>query len=142
VTDVLYTKKPMEYTEPATAEMMTRNSTQSANIESNNGGRGFARAVESQLRIAGNKTTTIKTFTQSENKAVRIFSKSAEVQNMILFPVGWQKRWPQFAKHLLGYRKEGDNKHDDAPDVMTGIIEKQGKGHVPANNARLRAAIH
>ena len=75
VTDVLYTKKPMEYTEPATARMMTANHTQHANIESNNGGRGFARAVESQLRIGGNQTTSIKTFTQTDNKAVRIFSK-------------------------------------------------------------------
>lgn len=127
VTDVLYTKKPMEYTEPATAEMLTRNNTQRATIESNNGGRGFARAVERQLRISLNHATRINTFTQSENKAVRIFSKSAQVQNMIRFPSGWKQRWPEFARDLLGYRKEGTNKNDDAPDVLTGIMEKFNK---------------
>ena len=127
VTDVLYTKKPMEYTEPATARMLTANHTQTANVESNNGGRGFARAVESQLRIAGNQATSIRTFTQTENKAVRIFSKSAEVQNMVLFPKGWQRRWPEFARSVLNYRKEVTNAHDDAPDALTGIIEKYNK---------------
>ncbi|MCX6222471.1 MAG: phage terminase large subunit [Bacteroidia bacterium] len=142
VTEVLYTKKPMEYTEPATAEMLTRNNTQTAVIESNNGGRGFARAVEKQLRIAGNKATTIKTFTQTENKAVRIFSKSAEVQNMIHFPVGWQRRWPEYSRDLTGYRKEGNNKHDDAPDATTGIVEKYGSKTTVANNPRLQEAIY
>jgi len=127
ITDVLYTKKPMEYTEPMTAEMLTRNSTQTANIESNNGGRGFARNVESQLRIAHNFTTTIDTFTQSDNKAVRIFSKSAEVQNMIHYPIGWDKMWPEYHRDMTGYRKEGKNKNDDAPDATTGIVEKYGQ---------------
>lgn len=141
VTDLLYTKKPMEYTEPATAQMLTRNSTQTANIESNNGGRGFARAVESQLRIARNLSTSIDTFTQSDNKAVRIFSKSAEVQNMIIFPVGWQRRWPEFARHVLNYRKEGQNAHDDAPDTLTGIIEKFNDT-VTVDTEELEAALY
>ena len=142
VIDVLYTKKPMEYTEPATATMLTKNNTQTATIESNNGGRGFARAVESQLRIDGNKRTTIKWFNQSDNKAVRIFSKSAEVQNMIRFPTGWQMRWPEFAKHVLNYRKEGNNKHDDAPDVLTGMVEFYGKNTGAIDTTRLQNAIH
>lgn len=141
ITDILYTKKPMEYTEPATAEMLTKNSTKLAIIESNNGGRGFSRAVESQLRIAGNRTTKLVTFHQSENKAVRIFSKSAEVQNMIQFPRGWQQRWPEFSRAILNYRKEGNNKNDDAPDMLTGIVEKFGKAS-KINTSRLSEAAY
>lgn len=142
VTDILYTKKPMEYTEPATAEMLSKNRIQVANIESNNGGRGFARAVENQLRIGGNFKTTINTFTQADNKAVRIFSRSNEVQNMILFPAGWQRRWPEFSRDVLGYRKEGNNKHDDAPDALTGIIEKYETTEQTTDLAELEAALY
>lgn len=45
ITDVLYTPLGMEATEPLVAAMLQRNGTRTARIESNNGGRGFARAV-------------------------------------------------------------------------------------------------
>lgn len=123
VTDLVYTNKPMEYTEPEVARLLTRDNIQQARIESNNGGRGFARAVERNLREMGNRTTAISWFTQSLNKQVRIFTHSAEVCNMIHFPSGWQTRWPQFASAVLSFRKEGRNIHDDAPDVLTGMVE-------------------
>jgi predicted phage terminase large subunit-like protein len=128
VTDVLYTKKPMEYTEIETAKLLTSNSVFIANIESNNGGRGFARNVERNIRNLGNKKTTIHTFTQSLNKQVRIFTHSAEVQNMIYFPSDWERRWADFARDIKSHRKEGRNAHDDAPDVLTGMVEFFGSG--------------
>lgn len=126
VTDVLYTKKPMEYTEPKTAEMLFKNKTAISNIEANNGGRGFSRNVERIIRKMGNISCTFIPFTQTENKQIRIFSKSNEVMNLTYFPEDWEKRWPEFAKHIKGYRKEGGNAHDDPEDVLTGMIEKRG----------------
>lgn len=128
ITDVLYSKKPMEYTEPKTAEMLMKNKTEVAIIESNNGGRGFARNVERELRQ--NDFTRIKVtwFHQSENKNVRIFSNSADVQNVTFYPADWEKRWPRFFKDVRTYMKEGNNKNDDAPDTLTGMFEKRGKG--------------
>lgn len=126
VTDILYTDKAMEYTEPKTAEMLAKNGTKHAIIESNNGGRGFARNVEAMLRNMGITSTYVQWFHQSENKQVRIFTKSADVNNMVFFPSDWEKRWPQFAKDVKSYRKEGNNAHDDAPDALTGTIEKRG----------------
>lgn len=123
--DVLYTDKPMEFTEPETARMITKDQVSLANIESNNGGRGFARNVEKNTKKLGNSRTTIEWFTQSEPKNVRIFSKSAEVQNTIFYPEDWERKWPLFAKAVKGFRKEGRNAHDDAPDVLTGICEKK-----------------
>lgn len=130
VTDILYTKKPMEYTEPKTAEMIARNSTEECYIESNNGGRGFARNVESQLNQIGYTSVWIQTFTQSDNKNVRIFTNSAGVNNVTVFPFGWEKRWPEFYKSITNYRKEGNNKNDDAEDVITGAFEKRKQGEV------------
>ena len=124
VTDVLYTKKAMEYTEPTTARMLIANATQQANIESNNGGRGFARNVEKEMRTAGEYRCSVNTFTQTENKQTRIFTHSAEVQNLVYFPADWESRWPQFAHAMKSYRKEGGNAHDDAPDSVTGMVEK------------------
>lgn len=131
VTDILFTKRPMEYTEPATADMLLRNRCEQVLIESNNGGRGFARAVEQCVRGDISKVARrmiFKTFTQTHNKEVRIFSHSAEVQNLIYFPEGWETRWPEFANAVKSFRKEGRNLHDDAPDVLTGMCEYFGKG--------------
>lgn len=128
VTDVLYTKKAMEYTEPKTSEMLVKGGVDRVKVESNNGGRGFARAVEKLVREYGDRKMKIEWFHQSLNKNVRIFTHSAEVQNMVFFPVDWKQRWPEFYRDITSYRKEGKNAHDDAPDCVTGIVENIGKG--------------
>lgn len=127
VLDVLYTKEPMEVTEPATAKMLLKNNVNVADIESNNGGRGFARAVERELRELGSNRTRVMWFHQSQNKKARILSNSTWVMDHIYFPKNWVDRWPEFAKAILTYQKEGKNKHDDGPDALTGVAEKCGK---------------
>ena len=125
VTEVLYTQKPMEVTESATASMLCRNAVETAWIESNNGGRGFARNVERNLREMGNLTTSVEWFFQGMNKESRIFTNSAAVQNMVLMPEGWDRMWPAFYNAITGHMKAGKNKHDDAPDALTGVVEKR-----------------
>jgi predicted phage terminase large subunit-like protein len=130
VLDVLYTAKAMEYTEPKTAEMLTKHNVLLSVVESNNGGRGFARNVEAQCRIMGNNKTRFNWFHQMENKNVRIFSHSADVLNLTYFPKGWASMWPEFHSALTNYMKVGKNEHDDAPDSVTGAIEQRGKSYV------------
>lgn len=127
VTDVLYSKKPMEYTEQAMAQMLAKRQTEVCFIESNNGGRGFRRNVERITREYGNTRTYFVDFTQTQNKQVRIFIHSNDVNNMLIFPSDWEKRWPEFANAVKSYRKEGRNAHDDAPDALTGTFEKRGE---------------
>lgn len=124
ILDVLYTKEPMEVTEPATAKMLLKNNVNVAEIESNNGGRGFARAVERELRELGSNRTRVMWFHQSQNKKARILSNSTWVMDHIYFPKNWMDRWSEFAKAILTYQKEGKNKHDDGPDALTGVAEK------------------
>lgn len=125
ILNVIYTKEPMEITEPAVAKMQFENNVSIADIESNNGGRGFARAVE---RILKEKYTSNRTriswFHQSKNKQARILSNATWVMDHIYFPKNWVDRWPEFAKAILTYQKEGKNKHDDGPDALTGVAEK------------------
>ena len=123
ILDVLYTKDSMEVTEPATARMLTENHVGCAIIESNNGGRGFARNVDRECKELGNRHTRIKWFHQSKNKVARILSNSTSVMNNLYFPVNWQDRWPEFARTLTRYQREGKNEHDDAPDALTGVYE-------------------
>lgn len=125
VTDILYTQKPMEYTETKTAEMLTKGQIEKAVIESNNGGRGFARNVEKQCRAIGNNKTRVTWFFQGQNKNARIFTNSADVQNVTYFPVGWERMFPEFHKAITYYMKVGKNDHDDAPDALTGTVEQR-----------------
>lgn len=127
IVDVMYTLKPMEYTEVETANFLTRNGVTKCVVESNNGGRGFARAVERNCRLIGNDYTQFRWFTQTKNKDVRIYSNSAAVQNLTYMPQGWRKFFPEFAKAITGYLKVGKNDHDDAPDALTGTIECRTK---------------
>ena len=128
ILDVLYTKEPMEITEPATAKILIENNIKEADIESNNGGRGFARAVDKHLLEKYNSNRCkVRWFHQTQNKRARILSNATWVMEHIYFPVNWADRWPEFYKAITTYQKEGKNKHDDAPDVLTGIAEKCNK---------------
>lgn len=129
IINVLYTKEGMEITEPATAKMIFEDNVNEADIESNNGGRGFARNVESILksRHKSNKCS-INPFFQSKNKHSRILSNSTWVMNHIYFPVNWMDKFPEYYEAMSKYQKEGKNAHDDAPDCTTGIAEKINKG--------------
>lgn len=123
ILDVIYTQESMEITEPAVAKMLTKDNVGNANIESNNGGRGFARNVQKELKQLKNTHTKVNWFHQSENKIARILSNSTGVMNNIYFPINWEDRWPEFAKHLKHYVRTGKNEHDDAEDCLTGVYE-------------------
>lgn len=127
VLDILFTDKPMEYTEPKTAELLTKWEVDTAIIEGNNGGRGFSRTVERLCRAMGNIKTYFFSFHQTDNKQVRIFTNSAAVQNLLFYPVGWDKLYPEYHAQMTKYKKNGGNKHDDAPDASTGSVEFRGK---------------
>ena len=124
ILDVIYTKEAMEITEPLVAEAYKKFNVNVADIESNNGGRAFARNIERITRDKGNYKTVIKWFHQSGNKIARILSNSAWVNANIYMPVDWKNKWSEFAKDIISYQKEGKNKHDDGPDALTGVAEK------------------
>lgn len=123
--DVLYTKAGMEITEPTAARMLIDSGCNQVAVESNNGGRSFARNIERIMRQElGSNKCVVRWFHQSANKQARIFSNSSWVMEHIYFPVNWQDRWPEFYRDVTGYQKEGKNLHDDAPDALTGIAEQ------------------
>ena len=129
ILEVLYTKEPMEVTEPATAGILKKDMVNVADIESNNGGRGFARNVERILQQELHSNHTIvRWFSQNKNKQARIYSNSSWVMQHIYYPEDWRNRWAEYYDAMVKYQREGKNKHDDAPDATTGIAEKIGAG--------------
>lgn len=125
ILDVIFTKEPMEVTEPLLARKLVENQVNLSWIESNNGGRGFARNVERLMREKhGTNYTTVKWFHQSKNKQARILTNATWVMEHVYFPDGWRNRWPELYAELAKYQREGRNKHDDAADALTGIAEK------------------
>lgn len=120
VTDIVYTDEPIEKTTQAVPMMLNREATQYAYIESNNGGRSFAKIIEPKT------TARIYSFTQKANKESRIITNAGLVAYHIIMPFDWETRYPAFYEAVTKFlRNFKANAHDDAPDALTGIIEKE-----------------
>lgn len=140
ITDLVYTQDPMEVTEGQAAMMLSTSKTQLAWIESNNGGRGFARNVERVMReIAGYSGCQVKWFHQGQNKIARILATSTNVINSVIMPHDWKTRWPLFFDHVTRASRMTKMTHDDFADLLAGIVEKsltKNTASVPTSNLR------
>lgn len=121
ITDVVYSRDAMEVTEQLVAAMVADSPLCEVLVESNNGGRGFARSVS---RLCPRHS--VNWFYQGANKEARILSNSSTVMRNVFMPRQWMQRWPEFAHHLVTYRRSfRSNRWHDAPDVLTGIVERE-----------------
>lgn len=127
ILDVIYTQDSMEITEPLVAGMLTKDDVNYAVIESNNGGKGFARNVERICRENNNNHTMFRRFTQTKNKVSRILTGATGVMQNVVFPEDWKSMYPKFYKDVTQFQRLGKNKHDDCVDVLTGIYEQLRK---------------
>ena len=96
ITDVLYTKDPMEVTETTLTYMLQQHQVERCHIESNNGGNLFVSNLQQRSWDMGNRLTRFNPFHQNQNKTARIFAASASVQKLIKMPLDWKKRFPKF----------------------------------------------
>lgn len=120
VTDVVYTAENTDVTTILVPEMVNRNGVQRIWIESNNGGAIFEKTIRSKVRCQ------CMPFTQRTNKESRIITSAPFVNNYIVMPFGWENRYTKFYQHVSEFlRNFGANEHDDAPDALTGIYEKE-----------------
>lgn len=102
--------------------MVNRQSPPVLNVwcESNSGGDQFGRDISKKMRAH------VSLFHQGANKESRIITNAARVNEQIVMPFDWERRFPQLyqkATHYLAVFKA--NAHDDVPDVLTGIVEKE-----------------
>lgn len=119
--DVVFTQEPIEVTESAVAAALIKNKVTLCRIESNSGGRSFARNVENILRAQG-ATTTIEAKPTTQNKGTRMLLKSGMVKEFIYFrdDKDMNTDYKQFMQQLCSTFKDvSKNKHDDAADSIT-----------------------
>lgn len=139
VLDVLYTQKPMEYTEGEVARRLDEYDVRVCDVESNNGGRGFARNIDNILKNKlDSRKCRIVWFHQSQNKQARIISNATRVMDNILFPKNWKVKYPEYYEAMMKFQAAGGNEHDDAPDATTGVWEKMSTHGIKFNRANLR----
>jgi len=124
ITDIYYSPDKAEVTEPRVAQMINAGEVNEAEFESNNGGKGYARNIERELKALGNLKTQVKWTPQTSNKEARILTSSAWVQNNVYMPPNWTHKYPEFAAEVLGYVAGGNNEHDDGVDVLATIYER------------------
>ncbi len=127
--DVLYTQAHMEVTENQAAAMLDEHRATDTIVESNNGGKGWARNVERKLRsgeVTGrpNQTTAVRWYAQTANKWARIRSRATNVSLCVIMPSDWAKRWPKFYQDVTRTKKDVKPAHDDGPDFLTIIVER------------------
>lgn len=124
ILDAYASRESMETTEKEVAEMLVRNKVEIARVESNNGGRGFARQIQRIMyEDFSSRFTTVETFHQSKNKQSRILTYSSFVENNIFFPEQWKSLYPVIHEQLIRFQRTGKNENDDIQDALTGICE-------------------
>ena len=133
ITDVIFTDESTDVTTVTVPRMINANNVQKVWVESNNGGSQFEKVIKKKVRAL-----TVP-FYQGENKEARIVTNAPFVNQHIVFPFGWETRYPKFFDHLSGFLRKFDaNRHDDDADGLTGIYEKE----VASGNLRAYSAAN
>ena len=124
VKDIYGSTESMEKTEEEAAVHIMNNRPDTAIFESNNGGRGYMRAVK---RICEDKYNYYRTIfedePQTKNKEVRILTNATYLKNRVYMPYNWHLKYPEAYKEITSYSKSSKNKHDDYVDVLTKLCE-------------------
>lgn len=124
VTDLVYSNKNTDYTLVVVPNMINSQRSERCFVESNAGGAQYEKSLRFKVRCQ-----TIP-FYQTANKEGRIVGSAAMVNNSIVFPFGWEERYPEAYKHLTEFLSNfGANAHDDLEDALTGVYEKEISGN-------------
>jgi predicted phage terminase large subunit-like protein len=123
ITDVVFTQDGVEITEPLVAQMIIDTKCNTMKIESNNGGTSYARNIRNIIR--DQSACAVIEEHQSTNKETRILMNAGYVKEHFYFRDDYEpgSDYDKFMRALTSYVKIGKNKHDDAPDGITGLAE-------------------
>lgn len=139
ITDIEYTDESTDVTTVTVPRLINNNGVQKAWIESNNGGSQFEKTIKKKVRAL-----TVP-FYQGANKESRIVTNAPFVNQHIIMPFGWERRYPKLYDHITKFMRKFDaNEHDDDADGLTGIYEKEiADGNTkPYNAANRGVRVH
>ena len=117
--EVVFTTDGVEVTIPRCIELIDREEPEYVRVESNSGGKMFARELNEKIE----GRTTILPVASTKNKHTRIMMQSAFIKKFFRFREDWEDipEYARFMRELTGYLKTGKAKHDDAPDALTSL---------------------
>lgn len=132
IIDVVYTREPIEITEPLVAGAIINTQCQLMNVEANAGGKSFALNV--QRLIKGKTKCYCKYEPNTTNKETRILINSGYVKKYFYFRDDYElgSHYDAFMRAMYSYVRMGKNKNDDAPDATIGLAEYCQNCPVPA----------
>lgn len=121
VVDCIYTQAQAEVTEPLTVGALDTWRVQKFRIESNAGGRLYAKSVKEKA----NGYTAIEAVPSSTNKETRILTASGQIKQHVYFRQDYVhgSDYEKFYDHFTNYTIRGPNEHDDAPDTVTMLVQ-------------------
>ena len=117
VVDVIYTQDQAEITEPLTLGALDNWKVQRFRIESNAGGRLYAKSIREKAK----GFTAIEAVPSSTNKETRILTASGQIKQRVHFRQDYAhgSDYEKFYDHFTSYTIRGPNEHDDAPARVT-----------------------
>ena len=115
VTDIIFNNYNTDVTLPQAAEILTKVGANYCRVESNAMGAMFARQLQKLVK------TRILQVANQTNKLTRIIMQSAFIQQNMIFVESDTAEYYQFIDNVTKFSKEGKNKHDDAPDCLSGL---------------------
>ena len=124
IVDAIFTQEGTEITEPLLAQQLIDFKVELTTIESNFGGKSFARGVKNILKKKSSKCL-INTRTTTRNKETKIIMKAAYIKEYFVFRNDYElgSSYDKFMQSLTRYLKAGKNIHDDANDCTSMLAE-------------------
>ena len=120
ITDIILTDEGTDVTYVSVPNQINLNKTQKVWVESNNGGAQFGKTIEKKVHAH------VEMFYNGASKETRIISAAPDVMKYVVFPLGWEARYPKAYEHLSRFlRTFKANSHDDIEDALTGVVEKE-----------------
>lgn len=120
VTDIILTDEGTDVTYNSVPTQINMNGSQKVWVESNNGGQQFGKTIQKKVKAS------VELFYNGSNKEARITTNASAVMQSVIMPLGWEKRYPNAYQKLTHFlRTFKANAHDDLPDALTGLVEKE-----------------
>lgn len=128
IIDIIYNQDAIDKNEDLLIKKLIENNINVCKIESNFGGKVFARNVEKRLYSEHGLTKPIiQTLHQNNNKETRILVNSPQVNNNVFFPSDVSVRFPVAWESITTFPKDPRKaKNDDIEDALTGMVESWG----------------
>lgn len=118
IQDVVFTTESTEITPQLCAEMINKYDPAFVRIESNMGGGMFRGLMKPYVK----ESVQLLTARAKANKMKRIITLAGFVKEFCYFRDDYapDSEYDKFMIELVGYTKDGESEHDDAPDGLTG----------------------